>query len=257
MTDPVDTANRPTPTAACLLIGEEILSGRTKDANLPYLAEKLGTVGIPVKEARVVPDEVATIAETIRAMAGRFTYLFTTGGIGPTHDDRTAEAVALAFGTVLERNADALAALKTHYPDESWLNEARLKMTEIPVGATLIDNPVSKAPGFKIENVFVMAGVPTIFQAMLEGVLPTLTGGRPIVQKTVVTTLHEGDVSADLAGVQAAHPTVSIGSYPRWRPGADPALALVARGPDADAVEAAAAALAALAKAHGQDPRIE
>lgn len=245
------------PTAACLIIGEEILSGRTKDANLPHLAAKLGEIGIPLSEARVVPDDVAMIGETLRALAGRYTYVFTTGGIGPTHDDRTAEAVALAFGTVLERNADALAVLKTHYPDESWLNEARLKMTEIPVGASLIDNPVSKAPGFRIENVFVMAGVPTIFQAMLEGVLPTLAGGPPIVQRSVVTTLHEGDVSADLATIQATHPTVAIGSYPRWRPGADPALALVARGPDAAAVDAALEALVALAKAHGQAPKVE
>lgn len=247
-----------TANAAMLIIGEEILSGRTKDANLPHLAGRLGEIGIPIREARVVPDDVPIIIETVRTLSARFTHVFTSGGIGPTHDDRTAEAVAAAFDTVLEQHPDAYEALRRQYPDDSWLNEARLKMAQIPVGASLIDNPVSGAPGFKIANVHVMAGVPRIFQAMLDAVVPTLEGGRPISQVSVLTRLMEGQVADALGKLQDAHPTVSVGSYPKYVMGGDgPSLALVARGPEASEVDAAAAALVDLAESFGDVPIVE
>ena len=170
------------PVRACLIIiGNEILSGRTHDKNLPYLAEELNTLGVRLVETRVIPDIEDTIIETLNECRAKFDYVFTTGGIGPTHDDITSECVAKAFGVAIELNADAHDLLKSHYDNPADLNEARLRMARIPVGAELIQNPISKAPGFRMENVYVMAGVPMIMQAMFQGIKHQLIGGKPMV----------------------------------------------------------------------------
>ena len=175
----------PNPTAAMLTIGDEILSGRTRDANLPHLAEALAARGIALREARVVPDVADEIVAAVNALRARYDHVFTSGGIGPTHDDITADAIAAAFGVPIGVREDARAILATNYANpEVELNEARLRMARIPDGATLIDNPVSKAPGFSLGNVHVMAGVPAVFQAMVAGLLPGLTGGRPLLSET-------------------------------------------------------------------------
>ena len=235
------------PTAAMLTIGDEILSGRTRDANMPHLAEALAAKGIALREARVVPDEAEAIAAAVNALRARYTHVFTSGGIGPTHDDITADAVAAAFGVWIGVRADARAILATHYANpEAELNPARLRMARIPDGAVLIDNPVSKAPGFSLGNVHVMAGVPAIFQAMLAGLLPRLTGGRPLLSETVRVARPEGLIAGPLGAIAAAHPAVGIGSYPfdlDGRLGAN----LVARSEDPEALAAAVQALRSLA----------
>jgi molybdenum cofactor synthesis domain-containing protein len=236
-----------TPTAAMLTIGDEILTGRTRDANMPHLAEALAARGIALRAARVVPDDADEIIAAVNALRGRYTHVFTSGGIGPTHDDITADAVAAAFGVGIDVREDARAILATHYANpEVELNAARLRMARIPDGATLIENPVSKAPGFSLGNVHVMAGVPAIFQAMLAGLLPRLTGGRPLLSETVRVDRPEGVIAGPLGAIAAAHPTVSIGSYPfsaDGRLGAN----LVARSDDPDALAAAVRDLRALA----------
>ena len=241
-----------TVTAALLIIGNEILSGRTRDANLPYIAEKLGVRGIRLAEARVVADNEAEIVAAVNALRARYDYLFTTGGIGPTHDDITAQCVAVAFGVAIERNAEAVALLESHYPP-GQLNEARLRMATIPVGATLIDNPVSRAPGFRLGNVLVMAGVPKIMQAMLDGVLPALTGGAPVRSRSVAAALAEGTLAGPLSEIQARHPDIDIGSYPYFRAGAF-GVSIVLRGTDAGLLDEATAQVAAAMRALGAEP---
>ncbi len=229
------------PTAAVLLIGDEILSGRTKDANLGYIADYLTVVGIDLKEARVVSDEEADIVAALNALRARYTYVFTTGGIGPTHDDITADCVAAAFGVAIDHHPEALRILREHWAGRGIEeNEARLRMARIPDSAELIPNPVSKAPGFHIGNVFVMAGVPKIMQAMLDAVAPKLTGGAVMLSRTVPLDLGEGDVAARLKEIQAAHHGVMIGSYPYERDGRF-ATNIVVRSRDEAAVTAAAA----------------
>ena len=238
----------PNPTAAMITIGDEILSGRTRDANLPHLAEALAERGIALREARVVSDITDEIVAAVNALRGRYTHVFTSGGIGPTHDDITADAIASAFGVPIDVREDARAILATNYANpEVELNEARLRMARIPDGATLIDNPVSKAPGFTLGNVHVMAGVPAVFQAMLAGLLPTLTGGRPLLSESVRIDRPEGEIAGPLRTVAEAHPAVAIGSYPFNRDGRFGAN-VVARSDDTDALAAAAAALSALAR---------
>ena len=206
------------PTAAVIIIGNEILSGRTQDHNLAFLGRRLGELGICLAEARVIPDNEAIIVSTVNACRHLNDYVFTTGGIGPTHDDITSAAMASAFGVALERNAEAVACLERYYgPDV--LNEARLKMADIPVGAILISNPVSGAPGFQVENVFVLPGVPMILEAMFEGITDRLTGGPPILTAGVGTDLREGALARDLGDLQQKYPDVSIGSYPYFRNG--------------------------------------
>lgn len=244
----------PSPSAAVLVIGNEILSGRTKDANLAHIAERLAGIGIPVREARVVPDVEAVIVEAVNALRTRYTYLFTTGGIGPTHDDITSASVAKAFGVPLERSADAVGRLERHYA-AGMLNEARLRMADVPAGASLIDNPVSAAPGFRIDNVFVLAGVPTIMQAMLDGVLPTLARGEPIQAYTVSCELAEGTLAADLAALQERTPGIDIGSYPYFRAGQF-GVSLVLRGTDVRLLEAATEELVALVLRLGGTPTV-
>lgn len=210
--------NQKQPTAAFLIIGNEILSGRTQDTNLNYLAKKLGAQGIKLAECRVVADVEARIIEAVQAFSAQYSYVFTSGGIGPTHDDITTASIAKAFGVPVLRHAEAEARLRKHYKPED-INAARLKMADIPEGATLIDNPVSAAPGFCLKNVYVMAGVPRIMQAMLEGVLPTLEGGVPTLSRSLAVSITEGYIAEDLAAIQAAHPGVEIGSYPFIRDG--------------------------------------
>ncbi len=204
-----------TPTAAMLVIGDEILSGRTRDANAHHLAQVLNRVGIRLCEIRVVPDELDRIVEAVNELRRRYDHVFTSGGIGPTHDDITADAVARAFGVPLDVRADARAILEAHYAESGYqLNEARLRMARIPEGAELIENPVSAAPGFSLGNVHVMAGVPAIFRAMLESLLPRLAGGPPVLTRSFRVEAPEGDLAGPLAQVAARHPEVSIGSYP-------------------------------------------
>lgn len=236
----------PNPTAAMLTIGDEILSGRTRDANMPLLAQALGEKGITLREARVVPDVPEEIAAAVNALRARYDHVFTSGGIGPTHDDITADSIAAAFGVGIDVREDARAILATNYADpERELNPARLRMARIPDGAELIDNPVSKAPGFSLGNVHVMAGVPAVFEAMLAGLLPKLTGGDPLLSETVQVLRPEGAVAGDLARLAAAHPDVSIGSYPFNRGGVF-GTNLVARSTDPAALAGAADALRAL-----------
>ncbi len=208
------------PTAAMITIGDEILSGRTRDTNMPHLAAALTELGIDLRETRVVPDVAAEIIAAVNALRSRYDHVFTSGGIGPTHDDITADCIAAAFGVGIDVREDARAILATNYTNpEVDLNPARLRMARIPDGATLIENPISKAPGFSLGNVHVMAGVPSVFVAMLASVLPTLTGGRPLLSATVRFLVREGDIAGPLATVAAAHPDVSIGSYPFSRDG--------------------------------------
>jgi molybdenum cofactor synthesis domain-containing protein len=208
------------PTAAMLVIGDEILSGRTRDANMYHLARALTDHGIRLEEVRIVADVHDRIVAAIRALSASYDHLFTSGGIGPTHDDITADAVAEAMGARLDVRDDARAILQAHYDRQGMeLNAARLRMARIPDGAALIENPISAAPGFTLGNVHVMAGVPTIFEAMLAGLLPTLTGGPPVLSQSLRIQRGEGDIAAALGELAMAHPEVSIGSYPFQRDG--------------------------------------
>ncbi|MHA3978114.1 competence/damage-inducible protein A [Halovulum sp. GXIMD14794] len=235
------------PTAAMLVIGDEILSGRTRDANMYHLAGKLSEKGIDLREVRIVPDVPEVIVEALDALRSRYTHVFTSGGIGPTHDDITADCVARAFGVGIGVRDDARAILVSHYPNgEADLNEARLRMARIPDGATLIENPVSKAPGFSIGNVHVMAGVPSVFTAMVESLLPGLTGGAPLMTENVRIDRGEGDIAGPLAEIDARFPEVSIGSYPFQRDGQF-AVNIVLRSSDRAALDAATNDVRALA----------
>jgi molybdenum cofactor synthesis domain-containing protein len=205
-------------TAAVIIIGNEILSGRTRDANLPYLGRRLAELGIPLLEACVIPDDEPAIINTVNLYRKRFTYVFTTGGIGPTHDDITSASVAKAFNVPLEKNPQAVACLENYY-EPGTINDARLKMAHIPAGATLIRNPVSAAPGFQIENVFVLPGVPEIMQAMFEGMTGRLAGGPPVLTRSIATNLRESALAEGLEKIQNLHPEVAIGSYPCFRMG--------------------------------------
>ena len=231
-------------TAAILVIGDEILSGRTKDKNIGYIAEYLTNIGIELREVRVVPDVEDEIVAALNALRSRFTYVFTTGGIGPTHDDITADSVAAAFGVSIDHDPRAIAMLSERFPADQ-LNEARLRMARIPAGADLIANSVSKAPGFYIGNVYVMAGVPSIMQAMLDVVAPTLKTGIKILSDTVRAGLREGDIGTALAEVAKAHTQVSIGSYPFFSE-TGPDTNVVVRSRDPEALAAAMEAVKAM-----------
>lgn len=208
------------PSAAMLVIGDEILSGRTRDANMHHLAGRLTEMGIDLKEVRIVSDDAPAIRSAARELSDRYDHVFTSGGIGPTHDDITAECIADAFQRPISIRDDARAILQAHYDKQGLeLNEARLRMARIPDGADLIENPISAAPGFTIENVHVMAGVPSIFKAMLETVLPGLTGGAPLHSETVRIARAEGDIASPLAALAARYPELSFGSYPFQKDG--------------------------------------
>lgn len=231
------------PTAAMLVIGDEILSGRTRDKNLAHLAAALTEKGIDLREARVVPDVETEIVAAVNALRSRYTHVFTSGGIGPTHDDITADAIAAAFGLPIDVREDARAVLATNYLDpERELNEARLRMARVPEGAVLIDNPISKAPGFSVGNVHVMAGVPEIFAAMLEGLLPRLTGGRLLLSESLYIEYPEGEIAGPLREFAARHPELSVGCYPQNRQGVLGCV-VVLRSPEAEALGSARAML--------------
>ena len=248
-------------TAAVLVIGDEILSGRTQDVNVATIARFLAPYGIDLAEARFVPDIEAEIVAAVNALRARYTYVFTTGGIGPTHDDITADAIGAAFGVALEHHPEAMRLLSARYKPGEF-NERRQRMARTPAGASLIKNPVSVAPGFQIGNVFVMAGVPKIMQAMLEDVGPRLRRGTPVISLSLTVRLPEGRIAEALAAIQANHPAVSIGSYPFFAESGPSAGAgassagtsLVVRGRDGAEVEAAAQAILALARFHGVEP---
>lgn len=234
---------QPDPITACLIIiGNEILSGRTQDANLAIVGKKCDTLGIRLTEARVIADVEADIVETVNTCRRLFTYVFTTGGIGPTHDDITAAAIARAFNVKVVRNKEAVNAMDRYY-EPRRLTDARLKMADIPEGARLIDNPVSGAPGFQLENVFVLPGVPSIMDAMFDGLTDRLVGGDPILTDNVTTNLLESEIAAGLGVLQEKYPDVGMGSYPYFRKG-KLGVNLVLRGTDAGRMDAAADELA-------------
>lgn len=204
-------------TAAMLAIGDELLSGRTKDRNIGHLADMLFLAGIDLKEVRIVGDEEEMIVDALNALRGRYDYVFTSGGIGPTHDDITADAVAAAFGVPCTHDSAAMELMAAMYARRGMeFNEARQRMARMPVGAKHIPNSVSTAPGFSIGNVHVMAGVPQVFVAMLESLLPTLKTGTPVLSRSIASPFGEGDIGTQLTAIQKAHPETSIGSYPRF-----------------------------------------
>ena len=233
-------------TAGLLVIGDEILSGRTKDKNIGYIAEYLTAIGIDLSEVRVVPDVEAEIVAAINAQRQRYTYLFTTGGIGPTHDDITADCVAKAFGVAIDYDPRAVAIMKERFDQMgTTMNEARMRMTRIPAGAELVLNKVSAAPGFRIGNVITMAGVPSIMQAMLDDVAPKLATGARMLSETVRGDVREGDIGTELGVVAKAHPEVMIGSYP-FVDERGPNTNIVVRARAADKLAAAKAAVEAM-----------
>lgn len=236
------------PTAAMLVIGDEILSGRTRDANMHYLANELTGRGIKLCEVRVVTDDHDAIVAAVNSLRTAHEHVFTSGGIGPTHDDITADGVAAAFGARIGIRDDARAILTEHYKRTGLeLNDARLRMARIPDGAALIDNPISSAPGFSLGNVHVMAGVPAIFQAMVASVLPNLTGGEPLLSQMIDVNRGEGEIAAPLKELAARYPDLSFGSYPYQRNGAY-GTQLVVRGTDAGQMDAAIVELSVLVK---------
>jgi len=239
--------------AALLIIGNEILSGRTQDANLAYIALGLNEVGVRLKEVRVVADEEAAIVAAVNALRAAYTYVFATGGIGPTHDDITSECIAKAFGVPLVRDPRAVERLARQMGLAS-LNEARLRMANVPEGAELIDNPISQAPGFRIGNVFVMAGIPRIMQAMFDGIRHSLKGGKKMLSQSIDLYTGEGNIAAGLTEIQNARPTIEIGSYPFSRKGVFGTV-IVCRGTEASAVTEAVDAVRVLA--HSIDARTE
>ena len=241
--------------AAMVIIGSEILSGRTQDTNLNTLARGLNDVGIVLSEARIVSDAPDAIVAALNELRARYDYVFTTGGIGPTHDDITAQCVADAFEVPLILNPEARALLQAHYDRTGReLNAARLRMAHTPQGASLIANPVSTAPGFRIENVYVLAGVPVVMQAMLDGLKPGLTGGHRVLSRSVGSLVGEGIVARDLAALQAKYPALEIGSYPFYRPGGVSGTNIVIRHADAALIDAALAEAAQLIRSHGGEP---
>lgn len=249
---PVSTPGTAPVTACVLIIGNEILSGRTQDVNLAYLAKALNEVGVRVTEARVIRDEEAAIVDAVNACRAAYDYVFTTGGIGPTHDDITSACIARAFGVPVVRDPAAEAVMRVHYGDVG-INEARLKMADVPQGAELIENPVSSAPGFQIGNVIVLPGVPRILQAMVDGLKGRLRGGAPVLSRTVSAFTTESSIAAGLSAVQDRHGAVEIGSYPFVRSGRF-GTSLVSRCSDRAALEAAVADIIALLKAMNVEP---
>jgi molybdenum cofactor synthesis domain-containing protein len=251
----------PTPdrtvTACVLIIGNEILSGRTQDTNLAFLAKGLNAVGIRLREARVIPDVAETIIATVNEVRVQFDYVITTGGIGPTHDDITAECVARAFGVDLVLDAEAKRRLEVRYRDTNpglELNEARLRMAHVPRGAVLVDNPVSAAPGFQIGNVFVLAGVPVIMQAMFDALKHRLVGGKPVTSRTVSCSLAEGTIAAALGAIQTLFPMIDIGSYPMYSRASGYRTSLVLRGTEESVLGEAVEAVRSMIREFGDEP---
>ncbi|MFT5445463.1 MAG: molybdenum cofactor synthesis domain-containing protein [Gammaproteobacteria bacterium] len=238
-------------TAAVVVIGNEVLSGRVQDLNVNFLALKLNARGVRLREVRVIPDLQQTIVDTVNTLRAAHDYVFTTGGIGPTHDDITAESIAAAFAVELEHNPQAVALLDDYYGDR--INEARLRMANIPAGGELLDNPVSRAPGFRIENVYVLPGVPRIMQAIFDGLSPTLAGGRPVLSMTVSAYLGESMVASGLTDIQGRYADVEIGSYPYSR-NQRHGCALVSRSVDAQRLAEVSEAICELVRSLGGEP---
>ena len=248
------TASAPAIVTACvLIIGNEILSGRTQDANLAFLSEGLNGVGIRVREARVIPDDTGAIVGTVNEVRRAFDYVFTTGGIGPTHDDITAQCMADAFGVALIVHPEARRLLETHYPP-GHLNEARLRMAMVPEGAILLPNPISRAPGFQIGNVFVLPGVPSIMQGIFEQLKYRLVGGEKVLSRSISCQLGEGTLAHDLGALQQRYPEIEIGSYPYFRRG-DFGVTLVLRSTDRERLAAATEELKTLVRTLGGEPQ--
>ncbi len=242
------------PTAAVLLIGNEILSGRTQDANLNHIARQLAVLGIRLKETRIVTDEEAAIVEALNALRARYTYVFTTGGIGPTHDDITSECVSKAFGRKHVIHPEAYRILAAYYAESGReFNAARLRMAHTPEGADLLENKLSRAPGFKIENVYVMAGIPAVMRAMFEAAVPSLRTGPAVRSRAIATYLPEGEIAKGLGELQGRFESLEIGSYPFVRDGKI-GTTLVLRGTDGAALERAADELTALIRSLGAEP---
>jgi molybdenum cofactor synthesis domain-containing protein len=234
-------------TAAILVIGDEILSGRTKDKNIGYIAEYLTAIGIDLKEVRVVSDDEGDVVAALNALRSRYTYVFTTGGIGPTHDDITADCVAKAFGVPLDVHPEAVKIISERAAKmNTEMNEARLRMARIPRGAALVENKVSGAPGFWIGNVITMAGVPSIMQAMLDAVAPELKTGVKMISETIRADAREGDVGTELGEIAKANPDVTIGSYPFFDDKSGPNTNIVVRARDAQKLAAGKAAVEAM-----------
>ena len=231
-----DADNKAT-TACVLIIGNEILSGRTGDVNLQFLATRLNQLGVRLGEARVIPDVPDVIVDTINQCRAEFDYVFTTGGIGPTHDDITSECVATAFGVALHRDPDAIAVLAPHYGPDGF-SEARMRMATVPEGAELIHNPVSAAPGFRMENVYVMAGIPAVMQAMFETITHQLSGGEPVLSRSIRVIVGESVIADQLGALQRRFPDIDIGSYPAVRR-QQFGVSLVLRGTDAGLLDRA------------------
>jgi len=242
-------------TAALIIIGDEILSGRTHDKNTPWIAEQLNETGVRLAEVRVIPDNKEKIIETVNELRTAHDYVFTTGGIGPTHDDITAESIAAAFGVEMVLSEEAYAALLSYYEDESEITESRKKMAIVPKGAALIPNPVSGAPGIHIGNVYVFAGVPRIMQAMFDAIKHELEGGKPVETRSVSANLAESIIADGLADIQSRYPMLSIGSYPKYQNG-NFGTTLVLRGIDEDALSKATQEVADLVISLGEESPI-
>lgn len=241
-------------TACVVLIGDEVLSGRTRDANLGYISKHLNLIGVQVREARVIPDIEDVIVATINEVRARYDYVFTTGGIGPTHDDITADAMAKAFGVAIGYHPEAIATLEAHYKETGGeFTDARKRMARIPDTASLIANPLSKAPGFQIGNVFVMAGVPMVMQVMLDSLTGRLEGGATMQSRTVSAQIGEGTIAEPLGALQKRYPDVGIGSYPYYR-GKVFGTSLVLRGTDESVLDKAMAEALVLLKGFGVEP---
>jgi molybdenum cofactor synthesis domain-containing protein len=233
-------------------IGDELLSGRTRDRNIGHLAATLTVAGIDLKEVRIVPDEEAMIVEAVNALRARYDYVFTSGGIGPTHDDITADAIGAAFGVPVDHDPAAMQLLASHYASRGLeFTDARKRMARLPQGASMIANPVSVAPGFKLGNVHVMAGVPSIFEAMLDNVMPTLETGAVMLSRNVDSPFPEGRIGGPLGAIQKQHPETAIGSYPRFN-GTDYSTQIVIRSRESAALDAAEADVRAMLERLGK-----
>jgi molybdenum cofactor synthesis domain-containing protein len=241
--------HRPNPIASLLVIGNEVLSGRTRDANIQFLAARLGDIGIPLREVRIIPDVAGTIVATVNEVRARFDHVFTTGGIGPTHDDITADAVAKAFGLPIDYDPRAVEILRARLSVTGGeMNEARMRMTRVPKGAELVLNKISAAPGFMIGNVIVMAGIPRVMQAMLEYVTPQLKTGTAMLSQSVRGDCREGDIGTELGTIAGAHAGVVIGSYPFMDEDRRPNTDIVLRSRDPQKLAEAKAAVEAMLK---------
>ena len=246
-------AENKTVTAAVIIIGNEVLSGRTRDANLQYLGENLNAIGVRLLEVRVIPDVEDVIVSAVNQLRAEFDYVFTTGGIGPTHDDITAACIAKAFGVDVILDPEAERLVRSNYATPEDVTPARLKMAHVPAGSALLANPVSKSPGFRVENVYVLPGVPRIMQAIFESFRHELAGGEPVISREINAFLPEGTLGGPLSDIQDRFPDADVGSYPFVRNGRFGA-ALVVRHPDQAVVDAAATEICAMIRDLGAEP---